>query len=158
MIGGIAQRARVALTSALLVLCVLVATLAPAAARASAASSRPNALGSAHGSAAACVGRGARRLRVYRLRGTHARLTWSAPRGSAGAGVVYRVLRSGRTVGQTTSSSIVLRITPGRATTYTVQARYGNSAGVCSAKLRATLAFRAPGRVAGLRILARSAG
>jgi spore germination protein YaaH len=67
------------------------------------------------------------------------------------------VLRSGLTVGQTTSSSIVLRITPGRPTTYTVQARYPNRAGVCSARLRTTLALRAPGRVARLHLLARSA-
>jgi spore germination protein YaaH len=161
MTRRLAKGARFALLMAALVLCVPAASAAPLGATASLVSHAParrSASSSARGAAAACLGRAVRRLRVYRLRGTHARLTWSAPSGSAGAAVVYRVLRSGRTVGQTTSSSIVLRITPGRPTTYTVQARYGNGPGVCSARLRATLAFRAPARVAGLRILARSAG
>jgi spore germination protein YaaH len=121
-------------------------------------SARRGVSSAARGAAAACVGRSVRRLRVHRLHGTRARLTWSAPSGADGAWVVYRVLRAGRTVGQTASGSIVLRITPGLPTTYTVQARYANGPGVCATRLRATLAFRAPGRVAGLRILARSVG
>jgi spore germination protein YaaH len=156
MTGGLLQRTRFALTLALLALCVLAAPDAPGAPLGTAASARRSASGSARGAAAACVGRVAHGLRVYRLRGTHARLTWGAPRGSVGAGIIYRVLRSGRTVGQTTSSSIVLRITPGRPTTYTVQTRYPNRPGACSAMLRTTLVFRAPGRVAGLRIGAHS--
>lgn len=167
MMRRLAKGARCVLLVAPLVLWV---QLGPAAAAVTAAplgataslvshrSARRGASSSARGAAAACVGKSVRRLRVHRLHGTHARLTWSAPSGAAGAGVVYRVLRAGRTVGQTASSSIVLRITPGLSTTYTVQARYANGPGVCSARLRATLAFRAPGRVAGLRILAHSVG
>lgn len=164
MTGGLAQRARLALTLASLALWVAVVSPAPAAPLGAGGSpvshtpARRSASSRAHGAAAACAGRAVRRLRVYRLHGTHARLTWSAPSGSAGAGAVYRILRSGRTVGQTTSSSIVLRITPGRPTTYTVQARYLNRPGACSASLHTTLAFRAPGQVAGLRILTRSPG
>ncbi|MGO8904660.1 MAG: fibronectin type III domain-containing protein [Solirubrobacteraceae bacterium] len=124
---------------------------------ASGASSSPRATRGSHAPGAACVGRAARRLRLKRLAGTRARLSWSAPSASASRAVVYRILRSGRTVGQTRASSIVLRITPGRATTYTVQARAAGSPGVCSVQLKATLAWRAPGRVGKLRIVLRSA-
>jgi spore germination protein YaaH len=102
----------------------------------------------------------ARALRLARLAGRRARLSWSAPSGARDGGApVYRVLRAGRVVGQTTRSSIVMRITPGARTTYTVQARYASagsaSAGsACSATLRAALPFRPPGRVSDLRALA----
>jgi spore germination protein YaaH len=104
---------------------------------------------------AGCSTREVRALRLKRLAGKRARLSWSAPSGVAGAEKpVYRILRGGLTVGQTTRASIVLRITPGRATRYTVQARYAGGGQTCSATLRTMLAFRPPGRVAGLRVLA----
>ena len=73
------------------------------------------------------------------------------------APVGYRVLRAGRTVGQTTRTSMVLAVVLGRRTLFTVQARYSRSPRVCAAHLRSRLALRAPGRVAGLHILAGSA-
>ncbi len=112
---------------------------------------------STHGAhAAACAGRAPRAVRVRRLSGPRARLSWGAPAGSA-SGAVYRVLRSGRTVGQTTATSIVLKVTPGRLTSFTVLARHPGASLACSAKLRTRIVFRMPGRVAGLRILAHTA-
>jgi len=112
---------------------------------------------STHGAhAAACAGRAPRAVRLRRLSGSRARLVWSAPAASA-AGAVYRVLRTGRTVGQTTATSIVLKVTPGRLTSFTVLARRPGISLACSAKLRTRVAFRTPGRVVGLRILAHTA-
>jgi spore germination protein YaaH len=112
----------------------------------------------AHGTraAAAATSRcGARDLRLHRLGAKRARLSWSAPAGAgASERLAYRVLRAGLTVGQTTHESIVLRITPGRAVTYTVQTRSAGARPTCSARLRAAVAFRAPGRVSDLRVLA----
>ncbi len=52
-------------------------------------------------SASACLEHSARSLHLSRLSGPRARLSWRAPGGSAStAGVVYRVKRSGRTVGR----------------------------------------------------------
>ncbi len=144
MKGWAAKAGRLALSLALLVLCL------PSAAAASGASHK------AH-SSAACVGKTVDALRLRRLHGTYARLSWRAPRGSTGAGVAYRVLRAGRTVGQTTHSSIVLRITPGRRTTYTVQVRHSSGGAACSTKLSTAVAFRAPSQVAGLRVIAHTA-
>jgi spore germination protein YaaH len=143
-------RTRFAKNAMRAVLLALLAFGAPGVASAS----RPTR--AAH-SAAACAGKTVGALRLRRLHGTYARLSWRAPHRSAGAGVAYRVLRAGRTVGQTTHSSIVLRITPGRATTYTVQARYASGGGACSTKLSTTVAFRAPGQVTGLRVIAHTA-
>jgi len=104
-----------------------------------------------------CSHGAARALRLKRLAGRRARLSWSAPSGAHIAGrLVYRVLRAGRTVGQTSRGSIVLRITPGRLTTYTVKTRLG-AGSTCSARLRTTLALRPPGPVAGLHELASTA-
>jgi spore germination protein YaaH len=115
-------------------------------------SSAPVARATARGS---CLARDARALRLKRLAGKRARLSWSAPSAARGGErPVYRILRAGRTVGQTTGSSMVMRITPGLLTTYTVQARYAGAGPTCSARLRTSLAFRPPGRVAGLRVLA----
>jgi spore germination protein YaaH len=107
----------------------------------------------------ACAKLTPRDLRLQRLPGSRARLTWKAPIASASSGVSYRVQRSGRTVGQTSDGSIVLRVTPGRLVTLSVQARSGVSGGAgCWSKLRSKIAFRGPGRVAGLRILKRASG
>ena len=74
-----------------------------------------------------CSGRAPARLHLKRLKGSQARLSWSAPRAARGSSVlVYRVLRAGRTVGQTYQPSMVLAVVPGRHTTFAVQARYGN--------------------------------
>ncbi len=106
----------------------------------------------------ACTGRTPRALRLTRLKGPRVRLSWRAPAIGAGqAPIAYRVLRSGRTVGQTRHSAMVLPITPGRATTFAVQARYAAAPVACPATLHSRLAFRAPGRVQRLRVLAHTA-
>ncbi len=111
----------------------------------------------AHPTSHACSGPAPRDLRLTRLRGPQARLTWKAPSGASGA-ISYRVQRQGRTVGQTSSGSIVLRVTPGRVTTFSVQARSGLGSAGCWSKLRSKVPFRAPGRVAGLRVLRQASG
>jgi spore germination protein YaaH len=99
-----------------------------------------------------CLDHSARSLHLSRLSGPRARLSWHAPGGSASsAGLLYRVKRAGRTVGQTSGSSIVLKIVPGRTTSYSVETL--GSPGSCSVTLKAKLAFRAPGRVSRLRIV-----
>ncbi|HEY3758323.1 MAG TPA: fibronectin type III domain-containing protein [Solirubrobacteraceae bacterium] len=104
---------------------------------------------------AGCSGRTPTTLRLARLHGPHVRLSWHAPRGTP-APSGYRILRSGRTVGQTTRTSMVLAVVLGRHTTFTVQARYAQRPQVCAAHLQSRLALRPPGRVAGLRVLASS--
>ncbi len=140
---------------------VLLATIALAVPAASAAwggavlPARAAASERAATSPGVCSIRAARALKLRRLTGRRARLSWRTPPGAhsaSGAGPVYRVLRSTRTVGQTTGRSLVLKITPGRATTFTVQARYVGT--TCSTRLRTVLAFRAPGKVRALRALA----
>jgi spore germination protein YaaH len=143
-------RAALAKAMALAVLLSLLALCAAGVAGASGATR------SAH-SSAACSKKTVAVLRLRRLHGSYARLSWRAPSGSAAAGVVYRVMRAGRTVGQTTHRSIVLRITPGRMTTYMVQARYPGGGRPCSTKLSTTVKFRAPGQVTGLHVIAHSA-
>ena len=105
---------------------------------------------SMHPSPTACAGRHVARLHLARVPGFRGRLSWRAPSGAAGA--VYRVQRAGRTVGQTTGSSLIVRITPGRSALYTVQARYPG-AKMCATSLRAALPFRAPGSVPKLRVV-----
>ena len=103
---------------------------------------------------ATCAGRGVVRLHLSRLPGPKGRLSWqAASRAAQAAGPTYLVERAGRKVGQTTGDSLVLRITPGRMTAFTVRARYAGSAAACSATLRVALPFRAPGHVRGLRLL-----
>ncbi len=136
---------RRALSAVALAAGTLALAAVPAPARSAHASTR--------GSASACARLTPRDLRLTRLRGGRARLSWRAPNGASGA-VSYRVQRAGRTVGQTSASSIVLRVTPGRVTTFSVQVRGGG----CSSKLRERVAFRGPGRVGGLRIAGRAAG
>ncbi len=114
---------------------------------------------SAHGRPSAndavCAGRAPRAVRLTRLAGSRARLSWRAPAAAAPAGgVAYRVLRSGRTVGQTARTAMVLPVVPGRPTTFTVQARYPRAPRVCAASLHSALRLRPPGRVRGLRVLA----
>jgi spore germination protein YaaH len=99
-----------------------------------------------------------RALRLTRLSAQRARLSWKAP-AAASAGVSYRVQRSGRTVGQTAHGSLVLRVTPGRATTFSVEARGGVGGGTgCWSKLHSKVPFQAPGRVSGLKVLTHAAG
>ncbi len=123
--------------SAIALALVTLALAAPAssAARGRACASAPRALG------------------ISRLAGPRARLHW---RSAGSAGAVFRVLRSGRTVAQTKADSLVLSITPGRRTTFVVQARV--SGAVCSARLRVRLRYRPPGRVSKLRVLSLAAG
>ena len=105
-----------------------------------------------------CSGRAPARLHLKRLPGSRARLSWSAPGAARGSSVlVYRVLRGGRTVGQTFQPSIVLAVVPGRHTTFAVQARYGNGALKCTAQLSETVRVRTPGGVPGLKVLTRTA-
>jgi spore germination protein YaaH len=106
--------------------------------------------------ASACAGRTPRDLRLTRLSGPHARLSWKAPK-SAADGLSYRVQRSGRTVGQTVHGSLVLRVTPGRLVTFSVQAR-ASSGGGCAATLRSKVAFHGPGPVARVRMLKQGSG
>ncbi|HEY2571708.1 MAG TPA: hypothetical protein VGI27_09545, partial [Solirubrobacteraceae bacterium] len=83
-----------------------------------------------------CAGQAPRDLHLTRIGGPRARLSWKTP-ATAGAGITYRVQRSGRTVGQTTRGSIVLRVTPGRVATFSVQARGGVGGGRgCWSKVR----------------------
>jgi spore germination protein YaaH len=108
--------------------------------------SRPGAAAAAHRCAALKV----RNLRLVRLHGTLARLSWTV---SGGAGTQYLVRRNGRTVGETSSDAIELRAVPGRMTSYSVVARREGDRGRCAGTLRAAIAFRPPGRVSGLRVL-----
>jgi spore germination protein YaaH len=101
-----------------------------------------------------CAGRAPRAVRLTRLAGPHVRLSWKAP---AAAPQAYRVLRSGRTVGQTTHTAMVLTVVLGRRTTFTIQARYTRSSGACATRIVSRLALRPPRRVRGLRILAHTA-
>jgi spore germination protein YaaH len=105
-----------------------------------------------------CAGQAPRDLHLTRIGGPRARLSWKAP-AAAGAGISYRVQRSGRTVGQTTRGSIVLRVTPGRVTTFSVQARGGVAGGHdCWSKVRSKVPFRGPGMVAGVRVVGHGGG
>jgi spore germination protein YaaH len=102
----------------------------------------------------ACAGRAPRALRLRRLKGPRVRLSWRSPAGAAEqAPLAYRVLRAGSTVGQTRREAMVVAVTPGRTTTFTIQARYAAAPTACPARLRSRLAFRAPGRVRRLRVL-----
>jgi spore germination protein YaaH len=105
-------------------------------------------------SAASCAGHTPRAVRLTRLAGPRVRLSWRAPTADPAGAVAYRVLRSGRTIGQTARTTMVLPIVPGRPTTFTVQARYAQPSLVCAANLRSALRLRPPGRVRGLRVLA----
>jgi spore germination protein YaaH len=139
----------------------LLGALAPlalgalAAGTPAASSAKPSSAASSS-SARACRGRTPRDLRLTRMRGSRARLSWKAPSAGAGGALSYRVRRSGRTVGQTTRGSIVLRVTPGRLMTFSVSARSGLGSAGCWSKLRSEVAFRGPGRVAGLRVVRRA--
>ena len=105
-----------------------------------------------------CAGQAPRDLHLSRIGGPRARLSWKAP-AAAGAGISYRVQRSGRTVGQTTRGSIVLRVTPGRVTTFSVQARGGVAGGHgCWSRVRSKVPFRGPGTVAGVRVVGHGGG
>ncbi len=105
-----------------------------------------------------CSGRAPVRLHLKRLRGSQARLSWGAPKAARGSSVlVYRVLRGGRTVGQTFGPSMVLAVVPGRHTTFAVQARYGTGTLKCTAQLSETVRVRTPGGVPGLKVLTRTA-
>jgi spore germination protein YaaH len=123
---------------------VFTATLAsPLTAAASAAS-------------AGCAGHAPVALRLARLSGPRVRLSWHAPAG-APTPTGYRVLRSGRTVGQTTATSMALPVVLGRRTTFTVQARYAQAPLVCAAHIQSRLALRAPARVQGLHVISQTA-
>ena len=130
----------------------LLALLVPTALASSVPSSAPAA------STQGCAGQAPRDLHLTRIGGPRARLSWKAP-AAAGSGLTYRVQRSGRTVGQTKHGSIVLRVTPGRVTTFSVQARGGVSAGHgCWSKVRSKVSFRGPGKVAGVRVVGHGGG
>jgi spore germination protein YaaH len=138
-------RSRAMLVGVMVALAVLVA---PAAV---------GATSTRHAPVAVCAGQAPRGLRLRRLAGPRVRLSWSAPMGAGkNAHAVYRVLRSGLTVGQTPGTSLVLRVTPGRITSFTVEIRYTGAARACSASLRTKVAYRLPGRVTALHVLAQS--
>jgi spore germination protein YaaH len=109
----------------------------------------------ARASASPCAGRAPRAVRLARLAGPHVRLSWLTP--STAAPQAYRVQRSGHTVGQTTSTAMVLAVVLGRRTTFTVQARYSGSPRACATRIHSRLALRPPGRVRRLRVLASTA-
>jgi spore germination protein YaaH len=118
----------------------------------------PSAAPAAAAKASGCSAQAPRDLRLTRLGGPKAKLSWKAP-STGSSGVSYRVQRSGRTVGQTDGGSLVVRVTPGRLTTFSVQARGGVDGGNgCWSKLRSRVPFHAPGRVAGVRVASRSPG
>ncbi len=149
---------RALLASGALAAAALGAGISGAAGAADAAgATRAGARGAAPGGHA-CSGRTPRDLRLVRLNGARARLSWQAPAQAPGGALSYRVQRSGRTVGQTHGGSIVLRVTPGRLMTFSVQARSGLGSAGCWSKLRSKVPFRAPGRVGGLRIVGHAAG
>ena len=77
-------------------------------------------------------------------------------RGHAFAELSRAALRAHR--GADSAHSLVLRVTPGRLTTFTIQARYGQGGAVCVAALRTRPLFRVPGGVTSLRVLSRAAG
>ncbi len=108
--------------------------------------------------APACSGYGVGQIHLRRLSsGMRARLSWGTRGARASrAGLVYRVLRSGRTVGQTPSDSIVLAVVPGTRTTFTVQARHIDGAQACAQRLVTRVPVRLPSRVLGMSIRARS--
>jgi spore germination protein YaaH len=99
-----------------------------------------------------CASQRVRNLRVVRLHGTLARLSWRAPSG-AGAGTQYLVRRKGRTVGQTSADALALRAVPGRMTIYTVAVRREGAGSRCVTTLKAAIPFHPPGRISGLRVL-----
>jgi spore germination protein YaaH len=107
---------------------------------------------------AVCAGRTVADIRLRRLSsGMRARLSWRAPRGGAGSATpIFRVLRSGRTVGQTAEDSMVLAVSPGVRTTFTVQARYEAPARSCAAQLVMRVPVRLATRVRGLSVQKRS--
>jgi spore germination protein YaaH len=147
-----------AIRARLLVAFLLALGAAPAlAALAPGASAAVTRLRPAPASASACADHTPRDLRLTRLPSLRARLSWKPPK-SIGGAISYRVQRSGRTVGQTTHGSLVLRVTPGRLVTFSVQARSGTGSAGCWSKLRSKVPFRGPGRVAGVRISARASG
>jgi spore germination protein YaaH len=135
-----------------------IAALGSSGARPKAAAQAPRARSArapvAH--AGACAGRSPARLRLRRLTGSAARLSWRLPASREGGGLVYRVYRNGRTVGQTERPSMVLEVIPGRRTVFSVQARYGGGALRCSAKLTETVPVREAGAVPGLKVLERT--
>jgi spore germination protein YaaH len=92
---------------------------------------------------------------MTKLASSRVRLSWKAP--SGGAPLAYRVLRAGRTVGQSRRTSMVVRVTPGKRTAFTIQARYAAAPQVCSEILRGGGVLRAPGQVRKLRVLAHNA-
>lgn len=83
-----------------------------------------------------CANRAPRKLVARRLGGrrVRVRLSWRAPR--HGRPVAYRVLRSGRTIGQTRKRSLTVNVWANRRTLLTVQARYARKPLVCSADMR----------------------
>jgi spore germination protein YaaH len=111
----------------------------------------------ARAASASCAGRAPRAVRLQRLSGPRVRLSWSAPGGPV-APLAYRVLRAGRTVGQTTETSMVLPVALGRRTRFAIQARYVQPPQACTASILSALALRPPGRVRGLRVLALAPG
>jgi spore germination protein YaaH len=114
-----------------------------------------NSLSFSADAASACAGMAPSRVRIARLSGPRARLSWHAP--SAGTPITYRVLRAAHTLGQTTNTSMVVRVTPGRRTAFTIQARYALAPQSCPETLRVKVSFRAPSRVQRLRLLSRTA-
>ncbi len=103
-----------------------------------------------------CAGKTVRDVRVRRLKGPRVRLSWRAPSGTAP--FAYRVLRAGRTVAQTNRKDMIVAVRLGRRATFTVDARYNSQPHSCPVRLSRMIVFRAPGRVTGLRILARVKG
>ncbi len=105
---------------------------------------------------AACAGKAPLRARMIRLGASRARLRWHAP--SAGSPLAYRVLGAGHTVGQVKGTSMVVRVVPGQHAAFTIQARYAMAPRSCAKTLQVKVAFRPPGRVQQLHILAHVSG
>ncbi len=129
-------------------LATLLAMLSPAVLRALPATLKAV---PARKSMLSCIYKAPRELRLARLRGPRIRLSWKAPSGAVPN--AYRVLLSGRTVGQTEATYMVLSVILGHRTGLTVEARYARVPSACAARLRVELPFRAPNRVTGLRIV-----
>jgi hypothetical protein len=106
--------------------------------------------GGVAGGRGACAGRAPRQLSVTRDGPTQVRVRWHAP--LHGHPSAYRLLRSGATVGQTSTLAMVAALAVHTRATFAVQARYANGR-ACAAKVAMQMRYQLPGRVSHLRVL-----
>jgi spore germination protein YaaH len=97
-----------------------------------------------------CASRAPRALAAHRLAGPRVRVRVCGRAPGRGRPVAYRVLRSGRTIGQTRRRSMVVNVWANRRTVLSVQARYARKPLVCSAAMRELIRL-SPSRGGGIR-------